>query len=100
MIDKANLYERDFLLWTQQQADCLKRGRWADLDIEHLVEKVETLGRSEQKELGSYLQVLLMHLLKCQYQAERRTKSWNNTLSNCKRPRGLRKLRIAGCDVG
>ena len=80
--DKANLYERDFLLWTQQQAECLRRGRWADLDIEHLVEEVETLGRSEQKELGSYLQVLLMHLLKCQYQPERRTKSWNNTLTN------------------
>jgi hypothetical protein len=77
-------YEQDFLLWTQQQAELLKKGQWAELDVEHLVEELEALGRSEQKELGSYLQVLLMHLLKCQYQPERRTKSWDNTLSNCR----------------
>jgi hypothetical protein len=75
-------YEQDFLLWTQQQAELLKKGHWAELDVEHLVEELEALGRSEQKELGTYLQVLLMHLLKCQYQPERRTKSWDNTLSN------------------
>jgi hypothetical protein len=77
-------YEQDFLLWTQQQAELLKKGHWAELDIEHLVEELEALGRSEQKELGGYLQVLLMHLLKCQYQPERRTKSWDYTLNNCR----------------
>ena len=81
-MSKATLYNQDFLLWTQQQAECLKKGRWAELDVEHLVEELEALGRSEQKELGSYLQVLLMHLLKCQYQPERKTKSWVNTISN------------------
>lgn len=83
-MSKATLYNQDFLLWTQQQAECLKTGRWAELDVENLVEELEALGRSEQKELGSYLQVLLMHLLKCQYQPERKTKSWVNTISNCR----------------
>jgi hypothetical protein len=83
-MSKATTYDQDFLLWTQQQAECLKKGHWAELDVEHLVEELEALGRSEQKELGSYLQVLLIHLLKCQYQPERRTKSWDNTLSNCR----------------
>lgn len=83
-MDKATLYDQDFLLWTQQQAECLHKERWAELDVEHLVEELEALERSEQKELGSYLQVLLMHLLKCQYQPERRTKSWDNTLLNCR----------------
>ncbi|MEH1911135.1 MAG: DUF29 domain-containing protein [Nostoc sp.] len=78
------LYNQDFLLWTQQQAECLKKGRWAELDVGHLVEELAALGRSEQKELGSYLQVLLMHLLKSQYQPERKTKSWVNTISNCR----------------
>ncbi|WP_414528580.1 DUF29 domain-containing protein [Nodularia chucula] len=77
-------YEQDFLLWTEQQAELLKKGHWTELDIENLVEEIEALGRSEQKELGSYLQVLLMHLLKCQYQPKRRTKSWDSTLSNCR----------------
>jgi hypothetical protein len=83
-MSKATLYNQDFLMWTQQQAESLKKGRWAELDVEHLVEELEALGRSEQKELGSYLQVLLMHLLKCQYQPERKTKSWVNTISNCR----------------
>ncbi len=83
-MSKTTLYNQDFLLWTQQQAECLKKGRWAELDVEHLVEELEALGRSEQKELGSYLQVLLMHLLKCRYQPERKTKSWVKTISNCR----------------
>ncbi|HBL13933.1 MAG TPA: DUF29 domain-containing protein [Cyanobacteria bacterium UBA11162] len=81
---KITLYDQDFLKWTQEQAEYLQKGRWAELDIENLVEELEALGRSEQKELGSYLQVLVMHLLKCQYQPERRSKSWNTTLSNCR----------------
>jgi Domain of unknown function DUF29 len=81
---KAELYEQDFLEWTQQQAEYLQKGRWAELDVENLVEELNALGRSEQRELGSYLQVLMMHLLKCQYQPEQRTQSWNNTLSNCR----------------
>ena len=81
---KAVLYDQDFLEWTQQQAEYLRKGYWARLDVENLVEELEALGRSEQRELGSYLQILLMHMLKCQYQPERRTKSWDNTLSNCR----------------
>lgn len=81
---KAALYDEDFLEWTQQQAEYLRKGHWAGLDVENLVEELEASGRSEQRELGSYLQVLLMHLLKCQYQPERRTKSWDDTLSNCR----------------
>jgi len=83
-MSKTALYNKDFLLWTEQQVNHLRQGRWAELDVEHLTEELEALGRSEQRELGSYLQVLLMHLLKCQYQPERRTSSWNNTLSNCR----------------
>ncbi|MBW4538349.1 MAG: DUF29 domain-containing protein [Myxacorys chilensis ATA2-1-KO14] len=83
-MSKATLYDQDFLQWTQQQAEYLRNGCWAGLDVENLAEELEALGRSEQRELGSYLQILLMHLLKCQYQPERRTKSWDDTLSNCR----------------
>lgn len=83
-MSKAALYDQDFLEWTQQQAEYLRTGCWTGLDVENLVEELEALGRSEQRELGSYLQVLLMHLLKCQYQPERRTKSWDNTIANCR----------------
>ena len=83
-MEKATLYNRDFLKWTEQQIACLQKGQWADLDVDNLVEELGDLGRSEQKELGSYLKVLMMHLLKWQYQPDRRTPSWEVTLSNCR----------------
>jgi hypothetical protein len=56
---KAALYDHDFLEWMQQQAQYLRKGCWAGLNIENLAEELESLGRSEQRELGSYLQVFL-----------------------------------------
>jgi predicted DNA-binding ribbon-helix-helix protein len=81
---EEQLYNRDFHLWTQQQIACLQQAQWTGLDVENLVEELADLGRSEQKELGSYLKVLIMHLLKWQYQPERRTKSWDVTIANCR----------------
>ncbi len=81
---KSTLYSQDFLQWTQKQIDSLRHGRWTELDIENLIEELEDLGRSEQRELGSYLRLLMMHLLKWQYQPERRTASWQITITNCR----------------
>ncbi len=73
-------YEQDFYSWTQEQAALLRAGRLTDLDIENLIEEIETMGRSEKRELESRLTVLLLHLLKWKYQPERRGKSWNLTI--------------------
>jgi len=73
-------YEQDFYGWTQEQAHLLRAGRLADLDIENLIEEIETMGRSEKRELQSRLAVLLVHLLKWQYQPMRRGKSWTLTI--------------------
>jgi hypothetical protein len=81
---KATLYDRDFLQWTEHQIACLQKGQWENVDVDHLVEELGDLGRSEQKELGSHLKVLIMHLLKWQYQPDRRTASWEVTLANCR----------------
>ncbi|MCX7097098.1 MAG: DUF29 domain-containing protein [Methylococcales bacterium] len=69
-------YEQDFYSWTQEQAALLKQGRFAELDVNNLIEEVETMGRSEKRELESRLTVLLLHLLKWKYQAIRRGRSW------------------------
>lgn len=73
-------YEKDFYGWTQEQAALMRAGRLADLDIKNLIEEVETMGRSEKRELQSRLTVLLVHLLKWQYQPVRRGKSWTLTI--------------------
>lgn len=73
-------YERDFYGWTQEQAALLKSGRLNELDIANLIEEVETMGRSEKRALESRLTVLLLHLLKWQYQPVRRGRSWQLTI--------------------
>jgi hypothetical protein len=69
-------YNNDFYGWTQEQAALLRAGQLNDLDIENLIEEIETMGRSEKRELESRLTVLLLHLLKWQYQEVRRGRSW------------------------
>ena len=69
-------YEKDFYSWTQEQAALLKDGRFSELDIDNLIEEVESMGRGEKRELESRLTVLLLHLLKWKYQEVRRGRSW------------------------
>ncbi len=72
-------YDQDFYGWVQAQAQALRSGRLSDLDLEHLLEEIEAMGRSEKRALESRLIVLLVHLLKWQYQPARRGKSWQLT---------------------
>jgi Domain of unknown function DUF29 len=74
------LYQRDFYAWANEQAALLRAGKLGDADIENIAEEIESMGRSEKRELVSRLTVLLMHLLKWQYQPERRGKSWRITI--------------------
>jgi hypothetical protein len=61
-------YETDFYAWAQSQGSLLRSGRLSDVDIEHLAEEIESMGRREKRELMSRLAVLLMHLRKWQAQ--------------------------------
>lgn len=69
-------YEKDFYSWTQEQANLLRNGQFNSLDIPNLIEEIETMGRSEKRELESRLIILLLHLLKWKYQESRRGRSW------------------------
>lgn len=73
-------YEQDFYGWTQAQARLLREGRFTELDVANVVEEIETLGRSERRELASRLRVLLLHLLKWQHQSARRGSSWRHSI--------------------
>ena len=76
----TNLYETDFYAWTQRQSTLLRQEEFEAVDWNNLIEEIETLGRSEQNELESRLQVLIMHLLKWQLQADKRSPSWETTI--------------------
>jgi Domain of unknown function DUF29 len=75
-----SLYDRDFVGWTEQVAEALRRGDWAALDVANLIEEVEALGKSDRRAIKSRLEVLLMHLLKWQFQPEQRSRSWQATI--------------------
>ncbi len=79
------LYERDFYAWTQEQAALLRSGRLDQLDVAHLAEEIEALGRQERRELVSRLGILLGHLLRWQFQPQLRGKSWRATISEQRR---------------
>ncbi|MCI4624608.1 MAG: DUF29 domain-containing protein [Candidatus Magnetoovum sp. WYHC-5] len=78
---EQSLYERDFYQWAIHNAELLRQGRLTEIDIENIAEEIESMGRSEKKELVSRLRVLIMHLLKWQYQPKRRSKSWKLTIN-------------------
>ncbi len=76
----VSLYEADTYAWSMQQAALLRAGRLSEADIENIAEEIESVGKSEKRELESRLIVLLMHLLKWQFQPERRGGSWRATI--------------------
>ncbi|NET73475.1 MAG: DUF29 domain-containing protein, partial [Sphaerospermopsis sp. SIO1G2] len=55
---KTNLYEQDFYLWIETTAQQLKAGDFKEVDLENLIEEIESMGRSEKRELKSRLIIL------------------------------------------
>ncbi|KJU85015.1 protein containing DUF29 [Candidatus Magnetobacterium bavaricum] len=74
------LYEVDFYQWAFHNADLLRQGRFAETDLENIIEELEGMARRDKRELLSRLKVLIMHLLKWQYQPNRRSESWCATI--------------------
>jgi hypothetical protein len=73
-------YETDVIAWSQEQARLLRARQFDQLDIEHIADEVEDVGKSEQRELASRMAILIAHLLKWQLQAGRRGASWQRTI--------------------
>jgi len=75
-----SLYDQDFYAWTAEQAALLRAGRLDQADIENIAEEIESMGRSEKRELVNRLAVLLLHLLKWRFQPSHRGNSWRLTI--------------------
>ena len=74
------LYEQDFGLWAEQMADLIAAGRFGELDIENLVEEVRDLSKRERDRLLSSMRLIVHHLLKWDYQPQKRSRSWQITI--------------------
>ena len=73
-----------FMKWTKQQSGYLKKMEFTKLDIDNLIEEIESLGKRDKRSLRSQLTNLLLHLLKIDYQPEKHTKSWDKSIFNAR----------------
>ena len=74
------LYEQDFHSWIQQHILFLKENKFAEMDIHHLVEELESMAKTDKRELVNRLIILIAHLLKWQYQPTMQSKSWKASI--------------------
>jgi hypothetical protein len=83
---KQSLYEEDFLLWTEDTSAKLKAKDFENLDLENLIEEVESLGRSDRLQLLNRLTVLLEHLLRRLYvKLPQNYNGWERTIRTQRR---------------
>ncbi|RKZ41173.1 MAG: DUF29 domain-containing protein [Gammaproteobacteria bacterium] len=80
-----NLQETDFYRWAMETAHTLRIGHYADVDMQLVALELEKMGASERRELINRFAVLLMHLLKWQYQPGIRSRSWELTIKEQRR---------------
>ena len=73
-------YADDLNAWALQQIELLETERFAELDVQNLVEELRALAISQEHEVESRLTMLLQHLLKWEYQPDRRSNSWRATI--------------------
>ncbi|NJL83013.1 MAG: DUF29 domain-containing protein [Chloroflexaceae bacterium] len=80
-----SLYETDFVRWVETTAEQLRTQNYACVDWANLIEEIEDMSRRERKSLKSNLVVILVHLLKWQYQPECRSGSWRGSIREYRR---------------
>lgn len=80
----GNTYLIDFSDWVDKTTQLLRDRRWQDIDLEQLIEEVQDLGKSEKRGIASQLTRLLLHLLKWEYQPQRRSDSWLDSITDAR----------------
>jgi hypothetical protein len=77
-------YEEDFYGWAMANAQLLKERKMSEVDVENLIEEIESMGRSEKHQLENRLAVLIAHLLKWHLESsaarERNRRGWQGTI--------------------
>ena len=82
---RPDRYEADLVAWAEANAALLRQGRLAEIDVEHIAEELEDVGKSERRALGSHLRNLMLHLLKWEFQDTRRGVSWQRSIHSARR---------------
>jgi Domain of unknown function DUF29 len=84
MTSRRSLHDNDFYAWSLEQAALLRAGRVGEADLATIAEEIESMGKTEKRELVSRLTVLLLHLLKWERQPAGRGNSWRLSIANAR----------------
>jgi hypothetical protein len=77
----SDLYEQDLYAWSEVQADLLRRRRFSELDLEHVIEEIEDVGGSLYREVRSRIRTIMEHLLKLEHSAATEPRAgWERTI--------------------
>jgi len=71
-------YEKDFQGWLEHQITLLRTGRLNEIDVTHLIEELQDMGKNNKQQLVNRFIVLIAHLLKWQYQYEQLAERWES----------------------
>ncbi len=82
--DQAPVYTDDLYAWLAHNAQMLREGRLSALDTLNVAEELEDIGRSQRRAVMGHLRVLLIHLLKWQYQPKLRSPSWRLSIRSAR----------------
>jgi hypothetical protein len=73
-------YDQDFYAWAMHNAELLRRGKFSEIDAENIAEELESMGKRDKRQLINRSVVLLIHLLKWEFQPEKRSRSWKSSI--------------------
>jgi len=85
-------YDKDIVAWANEQAQLLRARRFDLLDIEHLAEEIEDVGKREQQELANRMAKLLAYMLKWKVQPSWQGSSWQRSINE---QRKIIKMRLS-----
>lgn len=69
-LNLASLYEQDFQQWIEETSKCLRNHDFEAIDLDHLIEELDDLGKTNKATLESNLAILIAHLLKLNIQCD------------------------------
>lgn len=75
-----DIYDIDFAEWVNWQVELLETRRFSELDVDNLIDEVSSLSKRDFRKLESALRVILLHMLKWDYQQEMRSESWRRSI--------------------
>ena len=78
----TTLYDEELYAWAFTTAALVRQRRFLEIDLDHLAEELEDMGKRERRSLKSQMRTVILHLLKWRYQPDKRSPSWRQSIRN------------------